>query len=39
VAGQSEGAARLSGRGFAIVGEYKFRVGDWYDDEFIMRRG
>jgi ribosomal protein S18 acetylase RimI-like enzyme len=27
------------GRGFAIAGEYKFRVGDWYDDEFIMRRG
>jgi len=28
-----------AGRGFAIVGEYQFRVGDWLDDEFIMRRG
>jgi ribosomal protein S18 acetylase RimI-like enzyme len=28
-----------AGRGFAIVGEYQFAVGDWLDDEFIMRRG
>ncbi len=26
-------------RGFAIVGEYQFKVGDWRDDEFIMRKG
>jgi ribosomal protein S18 acetylase RimI-like enzyme len=26
-------------RGFAVVGEYQFAVGDWRDDEFIMRRG
>jgi ribosomal protein S18 acetylase RimI-like enzyme len=24
--------------GFAKVGEYKFRVGTWYDEEFIFRR-
>ncbi|WJS97423.1 GNAT family N-acetyltransferase [Novosphingobium humi] len=27
-----------AGRGFEIVGEYKFAVGDWRDEEFIMRR-
>jgi len=26
-------------RGFSIVGEYQFAVGDWRDDEFVMRRG
>ena len=26
------------GRGFQVVGEYQFAVGDWRDDEFIMRR-
>jgi ribosomal protein S18 acetylase RimI-like enzyme len=25
-------------RGFEIVGGYQFAVGDWRDDEFIMRR-
>jgi GNAT superfamily N-acetyltransferase len=25
--------------GFEIAGEYKYPVGSWYDDEFIMRRG
>lgn len=25
-------------RGFDTAGEYKFKVGDWYDDEVIMRR-
>lgn len=25
-------------RGFEIVGEYRFAVGDWRDEEFIMRR-
>ena len=25
-------------RGFHPVGEYKFKVGSWYDDEMIMRR-
>jgi ribosomal protein S18 acetylase RimI-like enzyme len=24
--------------GFAVVGEYQFRVGTWLDDELIMRR-
>lgn len=28
-----------AGRGFAVVGEYQFKVGDWLDDEFIMRQG
>lgn len=27
-----------AGRGFAVVGEYRFAVGDWFDEEFIMRR-
>lgn len=27
-----------AGRGFEIVGEYRFAVGDWRDEEFIMRR-
>lgn len=27
-----------AGRGFAIAGEYRFAVGDWFDDEFIMRK-
>jgi diamine N-acetyltransferase len=25
--------------GFQKVGEYKYPVGSWYDDEFILRRG
>ena len=33
-------AIRLYGHyGFHPVGEYKFSVGDWLDDEFILRRG
>ena len=33
-------AIRLYGHyGFHSVGEYKFLVGDWLDDEFILRRG
>jgi len=33
-------AVRLYGHyGFHPVGEYKFPVGDWLDDEFILRRG
>lgn len=27
-----------SSYGFAKVGEYKFKVGDWYDHEFIFRK-
>ncbi len=27
-----------AGRGFEVVGEYRFAVGDWFDEEFIMRR-
>ncbi len=27
-----------SGRGFVVAGEYRFAVGDWFDDEFIMRK-
>lgn len=28
-----------AGRGFAKVGEYRFPVGAWEDEEFIFRRG
>ena len=35
----NEKAIRLYGHyGFRPVGEYKFPVGDWLDDEFILRR-
>jgi GNAT superfamily N-acetyltransferase len=34
------GAQRLyARRGFEVVGTYKFKVGDSFDHEFIMRRG
>lgn len=26
-------------RGFAKVGDYRFKVGEWFDEEFIFRRG
>lgn len=33
-------AVRLYGHyGFNVAGEYKFSVGSWLDDEFILRRG
>ncbi|MBN9166946.1 MAG: GNAT family N-acetyltransferase [Myxococcales bacterium 68-20] len=33
-------AQRLyAGYGFTKAGEYKYPVGTWYDDEFILRRG
>jgi ribosomal protein S18 acetylase RimI-like enzyme len=28
-----------AGRGFKVVGDYRFSVGNWHDEEFIMRRG
>jgi len=28
-----------AGRGFKVVGDYRFSVGEWHDEEFIMRRG
>ena len=28
-----------AGRGFKVVGDYRFSVGEWRDEEFIMRRG
>lgn len=31
--------AVYAARGFEIVGGYQFAVGDWRDDEFIMRKG
>lgn len=27
-----------AGRGFKVVGDYRFAVGEWKDEEFIMRR-
>jgi GNAT superfamily N-acetyltransferase len=36
----NERARRVyTARGFVDVGTYQFRVGDWLDDEVIMRRG
>lgn len=31
--------AIYAARGFVKVGEYQFAVGNWRDDEFILRRG
>ncbi|MDY6925211.1 MAG: GNAT family N-acetyltransferase, partial [Pseudomonadota bacterium] len=31
--------AMYAARGFEKVGEYQYPVGDWLDDEFILRRG
>lgn len=36
--GNLKAQAIYAARGFAKVGEYRFPVGDWYDDEFIFRR-
>ncbi len=36
--GNERARALYRALGFAAVGEYKFPVGDWYDDELIMRR-
>ena len=36
--GNARALAFYQARGFEIVGEYRFKVGNWYDDERIMRR-
>ena len=36
--GNARAQAVYARRGFAVVGEYQFRVGNWRDDERIMRR-
>ena len=37
--GNLKAQAIYAARGFEKVGEYRFAVGDWYDEEFILRRG
>lgn len=37
--GNRKAQAIYAARGFEKVGEYRFAVGDWYDEEFILRRG
>lgn len=37
--GNDKAQAVYARRGFAKVGEYRFKVGSWYDEEFIFRRG
>lgn len=36
--GNLKAQAVYAARGFAKVGEYRFPVGSWYDEEFIFRR-
>ena len=37
--GNHRARAFYAGYGFTVVGGYKFKVGDWFDDELILRRG
>jgi len=37
--GNLRAQAVYAARGFMRVGAYRFPVGDWFDDEFIYRRG
>ncbi|MDO7833862.1 GNAT family N-acetyltransferase [Sphingobium sp. HBC34] len=37
--GNHRAQAVYAGRGFVKVGDYGFRVGDWTDAEYILRRG
>ena len=36
--GNAKAQAVYARRGFAKIGEYRFPVGAWYDDEYILRR-
>ncbi len=36
--GNLKAQAIYAAKGFTKVGEYRFAVGDWYDEEFIFRR-
>lgn len=36
--GNDKAQAVYAARGFEKVGEYRFKVGSWYDEEYIMRR-
>ncbi len=36
--GNDRARAIYAARGFAEVGEYQFKVGDWRDDEFVLRK-
>lgn len=35
--GNAKAQSVYAARGFKVVGEYKFQVGSWFDDELIMR--
>jgi len=37
--GNLKAQAFYAARGFVKVGDYRFPVGSWYDDEYILRRG
>jgi ribosomal protein S18 acetylase RimI-like enzyme len=37
--GNLKAQAIYAARGFMKVGEYRFPVGNWFDEEFIFRRG
>ncbi|MEY2942961.1 MAG: hypothetical protein RLY97_975 [Pseudomonadota bacterium] len=36
--GNDRARAIYAARGFAEVGEYQFKVGDWRDDEFVLHK-
>ena len=37
--GNDKAQAVYAARGFEKVGEYRFKVGSWYDEEYILRKG
>jgi len=37
--GNEKAQAVYLAKGFAKVGEYRFKVGSWYDEEYIFRKG
>lgn len=37
--GNDKAQAVYAARGFTNVGDYRFKVGSWYDEEYIFRRG
>ena len=36
--GNEKAQAVYLAKGFAKVGEYRFKVGSWYDEEYIFRK-
>ena len=37
--GNEKAQAVYAAKGFAKVGDYRFKVGSWYDEEYIFRKG